>query len=70
MKFWLSFIKILDSVRDIKSIVELFLMAASVLEVSKILFTIISMAVILRDNKLQLAFLHHKDRNTRLQAKE
>lgn len=38
-------------------------------EVSKILYMIISMAVIPRDNKLKVAFLDHKDRNTHLQAK-
>ena len=44
-------------------------MVDSVLEESKIPFMIISMAVTPKDNKLKLAFLDHKDRNTHLQVK-
>lgn len=66
MRFWLSFTKILDSDKDIKNIVELFLMVDLVSEGSKILFMITSMVATPRDSKLKLA---HKDRNTRWQVK-
>lgn len=67
MKFWLSFIKIQDSVKGTKSIAELFSMAALVLEVSKIQFMTISMAVMVREDKLKV---FRQGKNILLLAKE